>query len=242
MRQLSPAQETRLRAAWSDPRARLEELALELGMTRRTLHIIAESLNLGLRKKALVGDWTVEKVEAFKVLWGEGKSGSEIAKALGLRSRSAVLSKARRLNLPNRDVAECNRVRAAKRPKGPPKPRPKKRHNNFASINSARRKAKAELIIVGCSAAEEPAPPPKVIDKEDAFNPLPGSTPKPWTEREFGECAWPVGGEGAETLSCCQKVSKGSWCIDHARLGFQRPADAKRWDDRLGITKARRAA
>lgn len=46
--------------------------------------------------------WTDEKVEKLKVLWAEGVTAAEIAKALGDVSRNAVIGKAHRLKLPNR--------------------------------------------------------------------------------------------------------------------------------------------
>lgn len=50
----------------------------------------------------------------------------------------------------------------------------------------------------------------------EAFTPLFGSTPKPWTEREPGQCNWPVG----ESLSCCNQVLHHGWCEAHVRAGL----------------------
>lgn len=41
------------------------------------------------------------------------------------------------------------------------------------------------------------------------------ATAKPWLERVFGECAYPVCGEGADVWSCCAKVASGSYCDGH---------------------------
>jgi len=196
-----------------------------------------------------------QRLEIIAPKWRDGLSASEIAKLFVGCTRNAVIGYCHREGLTRSDAgasaAASNRARAraaheATKPKvAKPKPVPRRaRPNNLAAVNAARRAAKPQLIIVGSGAVmeKEQAPPPRVATKPDAFAPLPGSEPKLWLERAFGECAWPVGGEGADALSCCLPVSKGSWCIDHARLGFQKPADAKRWDDRLGISKARRAA
>jgi GcrA cell cycle regulator len=49
--------------------------------------------------------WTDERVEALKAMWNEGKSASQIAKALGGVTRNAVIGKVHRLGLSNRTGA-----------------------------------------------------------------------------------------------------------------------------------------
>ena len=44
-------------------------------------------------------NWTPEKVEKLKELWGKGSTASEIAQILGGVTRNAVIGKAHRLNL-----------------------------------------------------------------------------------------------------------------------------------------------
>ncbi|MEM9197173.1 MAG: GcrA family cell cycle regulator [Pseudomonadota bacterium] len=46
--------------------------------------------------------WTEERVELLKSMWNEGKSASQIAKALGGVTRNAVIGKVHRLGLSNR--------------------------------------------------------------------------------------------------------------------------------------------
>ncbi|MEM6439648.1 MAG: GcrA family cell cycle regulator [Pseudomonadota bacterium] len=49
--------------------------------------------------------WTDERVETLKTMWSEGKSASQIAKALGGVTRNAVIGKVHRLGLSNRTAA-----------------------------------------------------------------------------------------------------------------------------------------
>ena len=47
---------------------------------------------------------------------------------------------------------------------------------------------------------------------------------KPWTERRWGECAWPVGDPPRPELqrSCCAPVVMGgSYCVAHAKANWQ---------------------
>ncbi|MEC9432280.1 MAG: GcrA family cell cycle regulator, partial [Pseudomonadota bacterium] len=46
--------------------------------------------------------WTDERVDLLKSMWSEGKSASQIAKALGGVTRNAVIGKVHRLGLSNR--------------------------------------------------------------------------------------------------------------------------------------------
>lgn len=60
---------------------------------------------------------------------------------------------------------------------------------------------------------------------------------RPWLQRAAGECAFPVAGEGAATLSCCQPVERGEYCAGHRRKMF-RAADPKEAREVLRLVKA----
>jgi len=49
-------------------------------------------------------EWTAERVELLKELWGEGLSARQIAETLGHVTRNAVIGKAHRLGLSTRSV------------------------------------------------------------------------------------------------------------------------------------------
>lgn len=52
-----------------------------------------------------------------------------------------------------------------------------------------------------------------------------GSRPRPWMERGFGQCAWPVSGDGAAVLSCCAPCTGlRRYCDPHFEVMFQRRA------------------
>lgn len=69
--------------------------------------------------------------------------------------------------------------------------------------------------------------PPRPEPKPTSPPPVDVSHAKPWTERVFGECNWPVSGEGADTFYCCAPVKgERTWCAAHCAIGFQ-PASAK---------------
>lgn len=81
----------------------------------------------------------------------------------------------------------------------------------FKAAGRARRSAK-------------PAPPKAPPAKADLLGPLPGSRPKPWLQRGIGECAFPVGGESFNTLSCCEPVGRrgADYCGPHELIRRRR--------------------
>jgi hypothetical protein len=61
-------------------------------------------------------------------------------------------------------------------------------------------------------------------NRSEAAPPLNGSMPRPWTQREARECAWPVLGFGDETLSCCLPVELHKpYCAGHMALLRREP-------------------
>ncbi len=47
-------------------------------------------------------EWTEQRIEVLRKLWGQGQTASQIAAILGGITRNAVIGKAHRLNLPKR--------------------------------------------------------------------------------------------------------------------------------------------
>lgn len=140
------------------------------------------------------GGWTDERTELAQELWVGGSSAGEIAKQLGGVSRSAVLGRLHR-TLP-KDVRR--RVVPSTPRKAPTLPKVE-----------TQRRVPPKPVSVPAMISPEP------VLNAAAFEPLPGSRPRVWTERKFGECTWPVGGRGADTLSCCEPVSERGWCKRH---------------------------
>jgi len=161
--------------------------------------------------------WTDARIGELARLWAAGVSASGIAEALGGLSRSAVLGKLHRLQLlRSRKAASVPRrfdgAVGAFEP-GAPQPNP---------VRPRRRAG--------------PPEPPRTPWREAAFAPLPGSQPRPWLSRNFGECAFPVDGESDRTVSCCGPVQANSaYCPAHHGVVFRprsagaRAAEQRRW-------------
>lgn len=147
-------------------------------------------------------------------------SASGIAEALGDVSRSAVLGKLHRLRL----------LRSRQSASAP------RRYRGAPTVP-----ARASTTTPSRPPAPAPAPPPPLEPppspwREEAFEPLPGGAPRNWLTRAFGECAFPVGGEGDGLLSCCAPVrGRSVYCPAHHAIAFQsttpavRAAAQRRW-------------
>lgn len=180
--------------------------------------------------------WSDERTERLTKLWDEGLSGSQIARDLGGVSRNAVIGKVHRLNLAGRK--EPSAPTAARVPRAPSV-------RITPQINSGLGRRKApdlRLAGMGTVFAEPANPrPPRANLSVSAFDPLPGSAPLPWGERRSGLCCWPVGGEGADMLACCEPVHARGWCGSHFARGTVPAAIKRRVDERIGIVPMRRA-
>jgi len=165
--------------------------------------------------------WTDERLARLKKLWDDGYSAQQIAQDLGGCTRNAVVGVVHRRGW-SRPEPKASRIRDRL-----------PRVGGAAALARAKAAVPVEhrpraiqtrgpVIAVSRLAPLPPArPAPAVAD---------ASLAKPWTERAFGECAFPIAGEGADTVSCCQPVTPivirevggkptgGRYCRAHERV------------------------
>lgn len=137
--------------------------------------------------------WTPERIERLKVLNAEGRSYSQIAKAMSAPSRNAVGAKLYRLGLTKNEAL----TRSAK-------------------VHHARRRHAAKAPKTFPIARVITRAPYRAEVFETV---LAGTTPRPWAERCEGECKWPIDLAG-EIMSCCAPEERGGYCTGHARIAF----------------------
>lgn len=167
--------------------------------------------------------WTPEEDAQLVKLWNDGLSASQVMKALGRCSRSAVIGRLYRLRQKGMDL----RVR----PPTVTTPRttfPKSRTDNRA-------KTLPLLKIAGHGAVFEraEAAPPRVVVEPAAFAPIVDVEPVPFFRRSRLQCSWHVGREvGADMLCCGGEVPDDGgpeFCPAHreaARNKHAKPAKA----------------
>lgn len=167
---------------------------------------------------SILGQWTPELSSMITGLWQKGKSATEISKALAghgvHKTRNAVIGRLHRMGVTVND--RPHEVTRAHRIACEDKSRQKK--SRVSSTNQAKgalaRRYNADLR------GSEPKYTPKPLPDIESPN------ARPWALRKAGECSWPIG-ERHDMRSCCNPVSRGSFCEDHAAIGYQEPAPTK---------------
>lgn len=139
--------------------------------------------------------WTEDRTAYAVKLWREGSSAGQIANKLresfGLKAtRNMVIGRLHRLG-------ECNNPQRDKLMQG----------KQRSAV------AKKERVMV--VRKPKPLPPQKPLRGPD----IPTPFAKPWQQRTLGQCTWPLTVDGV-VWSCCGPIEKGSFCADHARLGY----------------------
>ena len=146
--------------------------------------------------------WSDMDTQTLTLLWGQGKSATEIMNALGGDvTRNAVIGKVHRLKLPGRMDP-----RAGSNPPKPKKPRP-------VPMAKAKRVTLPPLPINGPVLTSDT----KLL-KSAAWLALPGTEPKTLTDLGVGECRWPIGEN--PTLFCGCATEK-TYCAAHAAIAYR---------------------
>lgn len=142
--------------------------------------------------------WTEEREGQVKTLWLQGLSASQIARRIGGVTRSAVLGKVHRLQLPKRV-----------------------QHHNGADTDRAKR---AKRVNRQRAAIAKPKYKPPVFTPAPARGAPPQRTEFsiPFIEANAMQCQMFCEGEdGALGLVCGKTASINRYCSDCARIAYQ---------------------
>ncbi len=153
-------------------------------------------------------DWTNERVEELRRLWGQGQTASRIAELLGGVTRNAVIGKAHRLGLRGR-------------------PSPIRREEGEAGSrpirSSAPAAALAEELTREVAPPLEPAAPP-VMPSTTPVGVAPARAPRSGTK----SCSWPMGDPKQPGFHFCgeEAVPGRPYCAAHCSQAYQRKSEA----------------
>jgi GcrA cell cycle regulator len=148
-------------------------------------------------------DWTNERVEELRRLWGQGQTASRIADLLGGVTRNAVIGKAHRLGLRGR-------------------PSPIRREENGSAVA---RVPSAPRVVAPVAAK------PELPTMETARpGPMPVAAPSQPKMAQGGarSCSWPVGDPKQAGFHFCggEAVPGRPYCTAHCGMAYQRKAEA----------------
>ncbi len=152
-----------------------------------------------------MSQWTEERVNRLRELWGKGSTASEISKIIGGVSRNAVIGKAHRLNLSAKiktRTATSNQDFDSS-----------VENKNFKSRKGRRSKFKSLII-------------------EKDFEP---ENPKQLEELTDNDCKYPIGHPDEPNFYFCGRSSLKdfSYCKLHLLYSYVQKSDKNKKDDHL---------
>lgn len=150
-------------------------------------------------------EWTDERINLLKQLWGQGLTASQIAERLGGVSRNAVIGKAHRLGLSSRPSPIRGGVTPGPRPARKPRSAP-----------GSRTAASASGTETGTAAAPAPTPAP-----------APKPAPRRVASGGTKACMWPLGDPKEQNFHFCEAPAEPGrpYCAEHCSQAYQRRSE-----------------
>jgi len=173
-------------------------------------------------------EWTEQRIEVLRKLWGQGQTASQIAAILGGITRNAVIGKAHRLGLTGRPSPIKREAGASPQPRRraaapaarrlPGAGQPGATHGQpLQTHGSAAQHAPTQRAEVHEPATRE-APPP----------PAPKSSTRVASHVGSKTCSWPMGDPKQPGFHFCGEPSEPGrpYCAHHCHQAYQRKSEA----------------
>jgi GcrA cell cycle regulator len=180
----------------------------------------------------MVVNWTDERVELLKRLWGEGLSASQIARQLGGVTRNAVIGKVHRLKLSGRSKTVVTTNRSKKPGAGEEGAQRLRTATAAAGVQQARSRPlvvgntalKPEMLLSGDAVAE------MRVAQEPNILVMPTSRKLSLVQLSEKTCRWPIGDPMLADFNFCGNECRDAspYCAYHSRLAFQPASERKR--------------
>jgi GcrA cell cycle regulator len=162
-------------------------------------------------------EWTEQRIEMLRRLWGQGQTASQIAVALGGVTRNAVIGKAHRLGLTGRPSPIKRDASGAAAPKRRPIPRralapqPKPMMSLQRALPAQPQESSA--------AVSAPLPAPREQPRNHQPARAHGGTKS---------CSWPMGDPKQPGFHFCGEPSEPGrpYCAHHCHQAYQRKSEA----------------
>lgn len=160
-------------------------------------------------------EWTEQRIEMLRRLWGQGQTASQIAAALGGVTRNAVIGKAHRLGLTGRPSPIKRDATGGEAPKRRPAAR-------RMAINP-QPKPMLPMARTASTPQAEIAPPaaPAAQERPRAY--------QPQRSHAGGKaCSWPMGDPKQPGFHFCGEPAEPGrpYCGTHCQQAYQRKSEA----------------
>jgi GcrA cell cycle regulator len=162
-------------------------------------------------------EWTEQRIEMLRRLWGQGQTASQIAVALGGVTRNAVIGKAHRLGLTGRPSPIKRDASGTATPKRRPVPRRALQPQPRPMMQSMQRAMPAQSQD-GSGVVSNPPPAPREQSRS-------------YPARAHGgvkSCSWPMGDPKQPGFHFCGEPSEPGrpYCSSHCHQAYQRKSEA----------------
>jgi len=163
-------------------------------------------------------EWTEQRIEMLRRLWGQGQTASQIAVALGGVTRNAVIGKAHRLGLTGRPSPIKRDASGTAVPKRRPVPRRAMQPQPRPMMPSMQRAMPAQPQD-GSGVVSNPPPAPREQTRNYPPARAHGGTKS---------CSWPMGDPKQSGFHFCGEPSEPGrpYCANHCHQAYQRKSDA----------------
>lgn len=165
-------------------------------------------------------EWTEQRIEMLRRLWGQGQTASQIAAALGGVTRNAVIGKAHRLGLTGRPSPIKRDASGGVIAKRRPTPR-RAMAAQAKPMMPLQRAMPAQSQGNGGGASEAQQMPSAPREQQRGYPPA----------RAHGgvkSCSWPVGDPKQAGFHFCGEPSEPGrpYCAHHCHQAYQRKSEA----------------
>ena len=152
-------------------------------------------------------NWTDERVETLKRLWGDGLSASQIAAELGGITRNAVIGKVHRLGLSGRAKSATSAAPRQRKPR------------STQILRVSRPAARGNTALAQAFEFEVEAEP------ELVENVVPIGQRRTLLELNEATCRWPIGDPGSQDFFFCGGPAEHSRTLLRVSFAHRLPAD-----------------
>ena len=181
-------------------------------------------------------EWTEQRIEMLRKLWGQGQTASQIATLLGGVTRSAVIGKAHRLGLTGRPspIKRDGAEGAAPRRKSGGQ---RRQQPALAPMPAPRHAAPAGLAAATAPVAAAPKAEPRYAAPasdlaepraEVPVAPKAPATPRTAAHAGSKSCSWPVGDPKQPGFHFCGESAEPGrpYCAHHCGIAYHRKSEA----------------
>lgn len=173
-------------------------------------------------------EWTEQRIDMLRKLWGQGQTASQIATLLGGVTRNAVIGKAHRLGLTGRPSPikrDGSEAGAAPRRKSAGSQR--RQQPTLAPMPAMRPTATTAAVTESSGVQNAPRSSVETRASEPAAAKAP---PAPRTAAQAGSksCSWPMGDPKQPGFHFCGESAEPGrpYCAQHCAIAYHRKSEA----------------